>query len=194
MIATTACGSLQDKFFPGDFAIPDQFIDRTTKRCSTFYDGAANSPPGVCHIPMAFPFCQRTRQILLDVTWDINFDVPIHDYATVVTVEGPRFSTQAESKMFQRWGGDVINMTTVPEVVLAKEAGLIYASIAMVTDFDCWKSSGEDHVSNTIILNLVDRNCSLLSFCVCFLKLLLSGKSVCMCVSAPWLLKTIHLK
>ena len=150
VIATTACGSLDDKFFPGDFALPDQFIDRTTKRCSTFYDGAPDSPQGVCHIPMASPFCQRTRQLIKDVSWDMHFDVPVHDYATVVTIEGPRFSSQAESKLFQRWGGHVINMTTVPEVVLAKEAGLIYATIAMVTDYDSWRGSSEDHVSNIL--------------------------------------------
>ena len=145
MIATTACGSLREEFRPGDFAILDQFIDRTTKRSSTFYDGATNSPLGVCHIPMALPFCERTRQLLLNVAQ--STDVRVHDHATMVTVEGPRFSSRAESLMFRSWSGDLINMTTVPEVVLAREAGLSYASIAMVTDYDCWRDSSEDHVS-----------------------------------------------
>ena len=145
VIATTACGSLREEFHPGDFAILDQFIDRTTKRSSTFYDGATSSPSGICHIPMAFPFCAHTRQVLLDVAKGI--DVSMHDRATMVTVEGPRFSSRAESLMFRSWGGDLINMTTVPEVVLAREAGLSYASIAMVTDYDCWRDSSEDHVS-----------------------------------------------
>lgn len=158
VIATTACGSLDDKFFPGDFALPDQFIDRTTKRCSTFYDGAPDSPQGVCHIPMASPFCQRTRQLIKDVSWDMHFDVPVHDYGTVVTIEGPRFSSQAESKLFQRWGGHVINMTTVPEVVLAKEAGLIYATIAMVTDYDSWRGSSEDHVNVEKVMKQMEEN------------------------------------
>lgn len=152
VIATTACGSLREEFCPGDFAILDQFIDRTTKRCSTFYDGAATSPAGVCHIPMAFPFCERTRQLLLTVAQDI--DVRVHDHATMVTVEGPRFSSRAESLMFRSWGGDLVNMTSVPEVVLAREAGLSYASIAMVTDYDCWRDSSEDHVSTTVIFVL----------------------------------------
>ena len=145
VIATTACGSLREEFRPGDFAILDQFIDRTTKRCSTLYDGAPTSPPGVCHIPMASPFCDHTRQILLAVAKDIG--VSVHDHATMVTIEGPRFSSRAESMMFHSWGGDLINMTSVPEVVLAKEAALCYASIAMVTDYDCWRDSSEDHVS-----------------------------------------------
>lgn len=149
VIATTACGSLREEFRPGDFAILDQFIDRTTKRPSTFYDGAATSPPGVCHIPMAYPFCDRTRQLLLDVARDIIGLWCVHDHATMVTVEGPRFSSRAESLMFRSWGADLINMTTVPEVVLAKEAGLSYASIAMVTDYDCWRDTSEDHVSTT---------------------------------------------
>jgi len=145
VIATTACGSLQEKFHPGDFAILDQFIDRTTKRPSTFYDGAATSPSGVCHIPMASPFCEHTRQLLLTVARDIG--VSVHDHATMVTIEGPRFSSRAESLTFRSWGGDLVNMTTTPEVILAKEAGLSYASIAMVTDYDCWRDSTEDHVS-----------------------------------------------
>ena len=149
VIATTACGSLQQQFHPGNFAILDQFIDRTTKRCTTFYDGAATSPPGVCHIPMASPFCDRIRQLLLIAAK--NIDVYVHDHGTMVTIEGPRFSSKAESLMFRSWGGDLINMTTVPEVVLAKEAGLSYASIAMVTDYDCWRDSSEEHVSSTLI-------------------------------------------
>ena len=147
VVVATACGSLREEYKPGDFAILDQFIDRTTKRHSTLYDGAKDSPPGVCHIPMGTPFCERTRQVILSAAKSV--DMCVHDHATMVTVEGPRFSTRAESMMFRQWGGDLINMTTVPEVVLAKEAGLSYASIAMVTDYDCWRVSSEDHVSIT---------------------------------------------
>lgn len=141
LLVTTACGSLREEIQPGDIVIIDQFIDRTTKRAQTFYDGRPNSPAGVCHIPMAEPFCSRTREVLLEVARSLG--VKCHARGTMMTIEGPRFSSRAESLMFRQWGADVINMTTVPEVVLAKEAGLCYASIAMATDYDCWKEHEE---------------------------------------------------
>ncbi|MBN3315632.1 MTAP phosphorylase, partial [Atractosteus spatula] len=141
LLVTTACGSLREEIQPGDIVILDQFIDRTTKRPQTFYDGRPTSPPGVCHIPMADPFCTKTRQVLLEVAR--NLGVKIHPKGTVLTIEGPRFSSRAESLMFRLWGADVINMTSVPEVVLAREAGLCYASIAMATDYDCWREHEE---------------------------------------------------
>ncbi|XP_048855724.1 S-methyl-5'-thioadenosine phosphorylase isoform X2 [Brienomyrus brachyistius] len=141
LLVTTACGSLREEIQPGDIVLVDQFIDRTTKRIQTFYDGSPASPPGVCHIPLAVPFCSRTRQVLLEVARDLG--VKCHPRGTVVSIEGPRFSSRAESMVFRQWGADVINMTTVPEVVLANEAGLCYASIAMATDYDCWKEHEE---------------------------------------------------
>uniref|UniRef100_A0A3P9MNI4 S-methyl-5'-thioadenosine phosphorylase n=1 Tax=Oryzias latipes TaxID=8090 RepID=A0A3P9MNI4_ORYLA len=141
LLVTTACGSLREEIQPGDIVIIDQFIDRTTKRHQTLYDGQPSSPPGVCHIPMAEPFCSRTREVLVEVARSLG--VKCHHRGTMLTIEGPRFSSRAESLMFRQWGADVINMTTVPEVVLAKEAGLCYASIAMATDYDCWKEHEE---------------------------------------------------
>ncbi|XP_059407775.1 S-methyl-5'-thioadenosine phosphorylase-like [Carassius carassius] len=141
LLVTTACGSLREDIQPGDIVLIDQFIDRTAKRVQTFYDGQPSSPAGVCHIPMADPFCSRTREVLLEVAQGLG--VKCHPRGTMVTIEGPRFSSRAESLMFRQWGADVINMTTVPEVVLAKEAGLCYASIAMATDYDCWKEHEE---------------------------------------------------
>ncbi|XP_048448871.1 S-methyl-5'-thioadenosine phosphorylase, partial [Rhincodon typus] len=114
---------------------------RTTKRHQTFYDGSSASPVGVCHISMADPFCRKSREVLLDVVKKLG--IRHHEKGTMVTIEGPRFSSRAESLMFRHWQGDVINMTTVPEVVLAKEAGICYASIAMATDYDCWKEHEE---------------------------------------------------
>jgi 5'-methylthioadenosine phosphorylase len=114
----------------------DQFIDRTTKRRSTFYEKDI-----VCHIPMADPFCLNLRRLLFKMTKKLS--LRCHEKGTVVTIEGPRFSTRAESIAFRKWGGDVINMTSVPEVVLAREAGLHYAAIAMATDYDCWRPSEE---------------------------------------------------
>ncbi|XP_067297731.1 S-methyl-5'-thioadenosine phosphorylase [Pseudorasbora parva] len=141
LLVTTACGSLREDIQPGDIVLIDQFIDRTTKRVQTFYDGQPTSPPGVLHIPMAEPFCCKTREVLLEVAQTLG--VKCHTRGTMVTIEGPRFSSKAESIMFRQWGADVINMTTVPEVVLAKEAGLCYASIAMATDYDCWNEREE---------------------------------------------------
>ncbi|KAK4884166.1 hypothetical protein RN001_000437 [Aquatica leii] len=141
VIVTTATGSLQEHIHRGDFVIIDSFIDRTQNRKQTFYDGEPNSPIGVCHIPMEPSFCQRTRQIIINTAKEL--ELPFHATGTVVAIQGPRFSSKAESLMFRQWGGHVINMTTVPEVVLAKEAGLCYAAIALATDYDCWKTSGE---------------------------------------------------
>ncbi|XP_008314904.1 S-methyl-5'-thioadenosine phosphorylase isoform X1 [Cynoglossus semilaevis] len=149
LLVTTACGSLREEIKPGDIVIIDQFIDRTTKRAQTLYDGQETSPAGVCHIPMAEPFCKRTREVLVEVAQSLG--IKCHVRGTVLTIEGPRFSTRAESLMFRQWGAEVINMTTVPEVVLAKEAGLCYASIAMATDFDCWK----DHEESVCVDNVL---------------------------------------
>lgn len=114
LIVSTATGSLQEHIAPGHIVIPDNFIDRTTKRLQTFYDGGENSPKGVCHLPMEPAFCPRTREILIRSAKELGIDV--HESGTVVAIEGPRFSSKAESLMFKQWGGDIINMTTCPEV------------------------------------------------------------------------------
>ncbi|XP_060782641.1 S-methyl-5'-thioadenosine phosphorylase [Neoarius graeffei] len=142
ILATTACGSMKEDIKPGDIVLIDQFIDRTTKRAQTLYDGELSSPPGVSHIPMAEPFCSRTREVLSEAVRSLG--VSFHESGTMICIEGPRFSSRAEALMFRQWGADVINMTTVPEVVLAKEAGLCYAAVAMVTDTDCWKEHAEE--------------------------------------------------
>jgi len=92
---------------------------------------------GICHLQMDTPFCRRTRQVLIRAAK--NLDINCHEKGTVVTIEGPRFSSRAESEMFRHWSCDLVNMTTVPEVCLAKEAGMCYASIALPTDYDSWK-------------------------------------------------------
>lgn len=141
VIVSTATGSLQEQIKPGDLVVPDDFIDRTTKRHQTFYDGQNESPIGVCHLPMSPSFCPKTRDILIKSGKELGYN--IHTKGTVVTIEGPRFSSKSESLMFKNWGGDIINMTTVPEVILAKEAGLHYAAVAIATDYDCWRDKGE---------------------------------------------------
>ncbi|XP_021359797.1 S-methyl-5'-thioadenosine phosphorylase-like [Mizuhopecten yessoensis] len=155
LLVTTACGSLQENIHPGEIVVLDQFIDRTQKRIQTFHDGSENAPPGICHMPMAEPFCPRTSQLLYDCAKELS--IGCHKGGTMLTIEGPRFSSKAESKLFHSWGAHCINMTTVPEVVLAKEAGLCYASMALVTDYDSWRDNTESvnvqNVMKTFKLN-----------------------------------------
>jgi len=155
VLAATACGSLRERMAPGHFVAIHSFIDRTTQRVQTFYDGSCDEFKGICHLPMTKPFCGRTRSIL--ATACEKAGVTVHKEGVMVTIEGPRFSSVAESKMFQAWGGDVINMTTCPEVVLAGELGLCYASVAMVTDYDCWRGDGEE-VDVSRVLAAMRRN------------------------------------
>ena len=150
IIAPTACGSLREEIKPGDLVFIDQFIDRTTKRIQTFYEGTE-----VCHISMAEPFCEKIRKILVGIAKEQKFSH--HVKGTIVTIEGPRFSTKAESHLFRSWNCDVINMTTVPECVLAREMGICYQSIAMSTDYDCWRES-EEAVSVEMILKTMKGN------------------------------------
>jgi len=150
IIATTACGSLREEIKPGHLVFCDQFIDRTTKRVSTFYDADK-----VCHIPMAEPFCKKLRSLMIETAE--KMELSHHKKGTVVTIEGPRFSTKAESHMYRQWRADVINMSTVPEVVLAREAGICYAIVAMSTDFDCWHQS-EEGVNIKMVLQIMKQN------------------------------------
>ncbi len=133
ILAPQAVGSLQERFRPGDLVIPDQFIDRTHSRDSTFYHG-----PQVCHISTADPFCDELRDLLIKTGKELK--LRIHNKGTYVCVQGPRFSTRAESDLYRKvYKADVIGMTLVPECVLAREAEICYSSIAMITDYDCWK-------------------------------------------------------
>jgi len=137
VIATTAMGSLKAEIKPGDIAVLDDFVDRTKTRVCTFYDGSEISGVGVCHIPMSPAFDERTRQVIIDTAKELG--IAVHPKGVAVTIEGPRFSTKAESHLFRSWNCDLVGMTLVPEVILAKEAGLLYASIAMATDYDSWR-------------------------------------------------------
>ncbi|WP_457575173.1 S-methyl-5'-thioadenosine phosphorylase [Desulfomarina sp.] len=134
ILATTACGSLREGIGRGDLVVLDQFIDFTRFRKNSFHDSFAN---GAVHTAMARPFDENLRKILYETAEDL--DLKVHHSGCVVTIEGPRFSTVAESNMFRIWGADVINMSTAPEVILANEAGIPYAAVAMSTDYDCWK-------------------------------------------------------
>lgn len=142
IIATTACGSLREEIGIGDLVIPDQFIDFTRLRPITFYDTFEEGNPN--HVAMPDPFDQKLRDLIIRKAKDTN--IPVHTEATVITIEGPRFSTRAESKMFRMWGADIINMSTAPEIILANEAQIPYAAIAISTDYDSWKGD-ENHVT-----------------------------------------------
>lgn len=149
ILATTAVGSLREEIKPGDFVFVDQFIDQTKHRPLTFYDEK------VIHTPMAEPFCKQLSKLLAESATELK--QRYHQSGTVVTIEGPRFSTKAESHMFRLLGGDVINMSTVPEVILARELGLCYQSIAMSTDYDCWKDD-EEPVTWELIVQTMKEN------------------------------------
>jgi 5'-methylthioadenosine phosphorylase len=149
ILATTAVGSLRDNIRPGDLVFTDQFIDFTKHRPLTFHDEK------VIHTPMAEPFCKELRSLLVSSAKQLK--LRHHKAGAVITIEGPRFSTKAESHMFRMWGADVINMSTVPEVVLAREAGICYQTIAMSTDYDCWKE-GEEPVTWEMILSIMSKN------------------------------------
>jgi len=158
MVVATACGSLREELAPGHLITIDQFIDRTTKRASTFYDGSAwEELPGVCHMPMAEPFSPMLHGLVAESVKTLGLEDRFHSKGTMVSIEGPRFSSKAESHMFRAWGADLINMTTVPEVCLANEAGLPYCAIAMSTDYDCWHES-EEPVSVEAVLAVMKKN------------------------------------
>ena len=135
ILSTTACGSLREDIARGDIIIPDQFIDFTRHRALTFYESF--EPGEMKHTPMADPFSEAMREILILEGRALN--LRIHSFGTIITIEGPRFSTRAESNMFRSWGADLVNMSIAPEIILASEVGLPYATIAMSTDYDSWK-------------------------------------------------------
>ncbi|MFX1328160.1 MAG: S-methyl-5'-thioadenosine phosphorylase [Promethearchaeota archaeon] len=135
IFATSACGSLRENIERGDLVILNQFIDFTRLRKLSFFEEFA--PGDMKHTPMADPFSGELRKILIETAKELN--LKFHGIGTVVTIEGPRFSTRAESNMFRIWGADVINMSIAPEAILANEAGIPYAAVAMSTDYDCWK-------------------------------------------------------
>jgi len=152
ILATTACGSLREEIDRGHLVVLDQFIDFTRFRKNTFHDSFENGP---AHTAMAHPFDTDLRKRLIETSESL--DLKVHPSGCVVTIEGPRFSTVAESKMFRLWGADVINMSTAPEAMLANEAGIPYAAVAMSTDYDCWKE-GEEPVTWDEILAVFNSN------------------------------------
>lgn len=153
ILATTAVGSLREEIGRGHLVILDQFIDHTRHRQASFTESFEPHRP--VHVAAADPFDAKLRRILVNISRRNGF--PVHERGTVVTIEGPRFSTRAESKVFRLWGADVINMSIATEASLALEAGIPYAAVAMSTDYDCWKED-EAPVSWEAVLAVFEEN------------------------------------
>ena len=150
IIASAAVGSLQEKIKPRQLVLPDQIIDKTWRRQNSFFNGIA-----AVHCEMAQPFCGRMREILANAAKKI--DITTHREATYVCMEGPQFSTRAESLMHRNWGGDLIGMTAMPETKLAREAQICYSLIAFVSDYDCWRPQ-EAHTDKQTLLKEIYGN------------------------------------
>lgn len=148
IIASGATGSLREDIHPGELVIADQVIDKTYKRENTFYNHAA------VHVEFAEPFCPVMRQWLLTASKRMD-GVNVHDGGTYVCMEGPAFSSRAESNMHRAWGGDLIGMTVMPEAKLAREAEIAYALIALPTDYDCWKPHASDASPRELLKEII---------------------------------------
>ena len=153
IISVSAVGSLKEEIRPMDAVLADQFIDRTNQGRSTTFFGEGI----VAHIAFAEPVCGHLKELIYNVNRDVN--VKIHDGGTYINMEGPAFSTKAESFLYKSWGADVIGMTNMPEARLSREAGMCYATIAMVTDYDCWHTeSGDKGVSVDMVLENLQKS------------------------------------
>lgn len=150
VVSFSACGSLQETYAPGDFVAVDQFIDRTFARQKSFFGAGM-----VAHVSMARPVCERLSALGADALEAAG--ARVHRGGTYLTMEGPQFSTYAESQLYRSWGCDVIGMTNAPEAKLAREAELPYATFGMVTDYDCWHET-EEHVTVTNVLEIMRQN------------------------------------
>ncbi len=150
LISLSACGSLKEDLAPGTFVLVDQFIDRTFARAKSFFGEGM-----VAHVSMAHPVCPKLADALEQAAVDEN--IPYRRGGTYLAMEGPQFSSLAESRLYQSWGCDVIGMTNMPEAKLAREAELPYASVAMVTDYDCWHP-GHDHVEVAAVIQRLRAN------------------------------------
>jgi len=149
-VALSAVGSLQEAYAPGDFLIVDQYIDRTFAREKSFFGTGL-----VGHVPFAHPTCDRLGKLCAEAARATG--VRVHDKGTYVAMEGPQFSTLAESRLYRQWGADVIGMTGMPEAKLAREAEICYACVAMITDYDCWHP-GHDAVDVTQVIATLTAN------------------------------------
>ena len=149
VIASGAVGSLREEIKPKDLVIPDQVLDKTNRRAGTFFDEYL-----AVHVELSSPFCQVLRKHLISCAEGINTD--LHDSGAYVCMEGPAFSTRAESEMHRMWGGDLIGMTVMPEAKLAREAEIAYAMVCLPSDYDCWRPVGDDLDKHELLKEIIE--------------------------------------
>ena len=168
VIASGAVGSLREKIAPGNLALVNQFIDKTFKRQNTFFDGF-----GAVHCEMSEPVCSRLKEVLVHVSTPM--EVTTHLDGTYVCMEGPQFSTRAESLMHRQWGGDLIGMTAMPEAKLAREAQICYALIALASDYDCWRPHNKSKGKQTLLEEILSNVKTATNNCLSLIQALLAG-------------------
>lgn len=148
IISVSAVGSMKNEIAPGHIVIPSQFIDHTKKRESTFFGNGV-----VAHVSMAEPVCSQLSQVLFNAS--IDSGATVHNGGTYICIEGPQFSTKAESELYRSWNVDVIGMTNMPEAKLARESEICYSTLALSTDYDCWHEEHDDVTVEDIIETLI---------------------------------------
>ena len=177
IISVNACGSLREDYKPGDLVIPDQIFDMTKGRVNTFFEDGFTA-----HIGVADPYCPDLSESLFHALSEVGAQV--HNQGAFVIIEGPRFSTRAESNTFRSWGMSIVGMTSAPEAFLAREAEMCYASIAHITDYDVWHSREED-VSVEMVLEVISKNTDLVKKSLTYLTEKPPGdKRSCGCLNA----------
>lgn len=176
IISVSAVGSMKKEYPPGHFVVPDQFIDRTHRRISTFFTTGM-----VGHVSLADPICEATGKVLFQAAEKAG--ATVHKGGTYICIEGPQFSTRAESNVYRQWGVDVIGMTNVTEAKLAREAGLCYSTLALVTDYDCWHIE-EEPVTLEAVLEIMHKNVERAQMVVNELVPMLENADDCVCASS----------
>ena len=174
VIGVNSCGSFKEELKPGELLVPDQVIDRSQGRISTFFGGGV-----VAHVSMADPFCSVLSKILYQSGQECG--AAIHQNGTYISMEGPAFSTRAESRLYKSWGADVIGMTIFPEAKLAREAELCYASLCCITDYDSWK---EEHVTVDVVVGYMQKNIAMAKNIIKKAASKIPAKRSCDCTSA----------
>ncbi len=149
LLSVSAVGSMKEEIAPLDLVVPDQIFDRTTARVRSYF---ADQSGIVGHIPFAEPFCQSLRPVLYEVAQEAG--ATTHNGGTYICMEGPQFSTRAESTIYRKWGVDIIGMTAIPEAKLAREAEIHYVLLACATDYDCWRDGHESVTVEMVVANL----------------------------------------
>jgi 5'-methylthioadenosine phosphorylase len=176
IVSISACGSLREDYSPGQIIIPDQLVDFTKNRPYTFFGEGI-----VAHVGMAEPFCNELRVLLFQSVKAAGGIV--HSDGTYITIEGPRFSTKAESNLYRQWGMSIIGMTAIPEAILAREAEICYATMAHVTDYDVWHKS-ESPVTVEMVVKILNQNTEIAQRAILELVKMLPEKTGCDCSNA----------